>query len=60
VAFLPDVHVRFIDEPLLRAIDPELRSLTSIDTQERLVEVRQWLANAGQDGSKVRVEQGRR
>lgn len=60
VAFLPDVHVRFIDEPLLRAIDPELRSLTSIDTQERLVEVRQWLANAGQDESKVRVEQGRR
>ncbi len=60
VAFLPDVHVRFVDEPQLRAIDPELRSLTSIDTPERLTEVRRWLASAGQDESKVRGEQGRR
>lgn len=49
VAFLPDVHVRFVDEPLLRAIDPELRSLTSIDTPERLVEVRKWLERASRD-----------
>jgi molybdopterin-guanine dinucleotide biosynthesis protein A len=43
IAFLADVHVRFVEESVLRAIDPELRSLTSVDTPERLAEVRALL-----------------
>ncbi len=43
IAFLADVHVRFAGESVLRAIDPELRSLTSVDTPERLAEVRALL-----------------
>lgn len=43
VAFLPDVHVRLVDEHVIRAWDPELWSLMSIDTPERLAEIRQRL-----------------
>ncbi|MER3436326.1 MAG: molybdenum cofactor guanylyltransferase [Chloroflexota bacterium] len=43
IAFLADVHVRFVGELVLRAIDPELRSLMSVDTPERLAEVRALL-----------------
>lgn len=46
IAFLPDVHVRVIGERALRRLDPNLRSLVSVNTPEMLAAARQWATEA--------------
>lgn len=41
ISFLPDVRVRYLDEPALRAVDPDLRSFRNLNTPDELAQVQQ-------------------
>jgi molybdopterin-guanine dinucleotide biosynthesis protein A len=38
ISFLPDVRVQYMDEPALRAMDPDLRSFRNLNTPEEWAE----------------------
>jgi molybdopterin-guanine dinucleotide biosynthesis protein A len=41
ISFLPDVRVRYLDEPELRAVDPDLRSFRNLNTPDELAQAQQ-------------------
>lgn len=52
IAFLDRVRVRYVDEPLLRSVDPQLRSFWNANTPEEWARaVALWQAMTGRKGS---------
>jgi molybdopterin-guanine dinucleotide biosynthesis protein A len=48
VSFLPDVNVCYVDEPLLRAIDPDLTSFRNVNTPEEWAAAQATLRGRGE------------